>query len=335
MIVSRTPFRVSLFGGGTDYPTWSRRYGGAVLGMAIDKYCQISLRRLPPFFEHRHRIVHSAIENVNAIEEIHHPAVRGILADFGLKEGVELHHEGDLPARTGLGSSSAFTVGVLKALHALNGQMISKRRLAEAAIRIEHQVLQENVGCQDQIWAAYGGLNRIDFTREGGFSVLPLVISPDRRRELTGNLLLVFTGISRIASEVAKDQIARQDQNEAQLTAMRRMVDVGEAILTSSRESIATLGDLLHESWMLKRTVLSRVSTERIDEIYETARAAGARGGKLLGAGGGGFMLFLVEPSRRKAVKDALRGLIQVKFDIDTHGSHIAVYEPDVVIDND
>ena len=334
MIISRTPFRISLFGGGTDYAPWVERFGGAVLGMAIDKYCYISLRRLPPFFEYKHRIVYSTVENVIEINDIKHPAVRGVFQEMGVAHGLELHHDGDLPARSGLGSSSSFTVGLISALNAMNGKMTSKRQLASEAIRIEQQVLKENVGCQDQIWAAYGGLNRIDFRRDGTFGVLPLVISPGRRRELLSSMLLVFTGFSRIASEIAKDQIDNLDKKEAQLTAMRRMVDMAESMLLNDREPAFRLGDLLHEAWMLKRTLSSKVTTPETDEIYEAARAAGARGGKLMGAGVGGFMVFIMKPQDRPKVREALRNLVQVKFDIDSQGSRILIYEPEEDADN-
>jgi D-glycero-alpha-D-manno-heptose-7-phosphate kinase len=328
MIISRTPFRISLFGGGTDYAPWVARFGGAVLGLSIDKYCYISIRRLPPFFQYKHRIVYSTIESVTELSEIKHPAVRGVFQEFGVQTGLELHHDGDLPARSGLGSSSSFTVGLINALNAMRGRMISKRQLAAEAIRIEQQVLAENVGCQDQIWAAYGGLNRIDFRPDGTFGVLPMIISTERKRELVDSMMLVFSGLSRIASEIAKDQIDNIDKKEAQLTAMRKMVDMGEQILCNPREPIHRLGELLHEAWMLKRTLSSKIATTETDEIYETARAAGASGGKLMGAGGGGFMVLIVKPELKARVREALRNLVHVKFDIDTQGSKIMVYEP-------
>src|SRR5712692_5863845 len=196
MIISRTPFRISLFGGGTDYPDWFREHGGSVVGTAIDKYCYISVRRLPPFFAHRSRIVYSQVELVRDVSEIQHPAVRGILTDMGITDGLEIHHDADLPARSGLGSSSSFTVGLLNALHALDSRMSVKWELAREAIRIEQEVLKENVGCQDQLWAAYGGFNRIDFSQNGNFSVAPIIMSPERREELLQSIMLFFTGFS-------------------------------------------------------------------------------------------------------------------------------------------
>lgn len=327
MIISRTPFRISLFGGGSDYPKWFRGHGGAVLGFAIDKYCYISIRPLPPFFDHRHRIVYSKVETVKTIDEIQHPAVRGVLADAGVDIGVEIHHDGDLPARSGLGSSSSFTVGLLNAVAALDGRMMSKRQLARDAIRIEQQVIEEYVGSQDQIWAAFGGLNRIGFRTDGDFDVQPAILGADRRDELLGSLLLYFTGLSRYASEIAKKQIDNLDKRESHLNSMVAMVDEALAILQSDRP-LAELGDLLHESWQLKRELADDVSTAHVDEIYEAARDAGARGGKLLGAGGGGFMIFFVEREKQAAVKDRLKDLVRVNVHCDDVGSRIVVYEP-------
>ena len=216
MIISRTPFRISLFGGGTDYPTWFREHGGAVLGMAINKYCYISVRRLPPFFEHKSRIVYSQVELVREVSEIQHPAVRGVLADRGMTEGLEIHHDADLPARSGLGSSSSFTVGLLNALCALENRMIGKRELAREAIRIEQGVLNESVGCQDQLWAAYGGFNRIEFLPDGNFMVQPIIMKPERREELLQSMMLFFTGFSRFASDFAHDQINNIGQSARQ-----------------------------------------------------------------------------------------------------------------------
>jgi D-glycero-alpha-D-manno-heptose-7-phosphate kinase len=242
VIISRTPFRVSLFGGGTDYPRWFREHGGSVIGAAIDKYCYISLRRLPPFFEHHSRIVYSQVELVRDASEIQHPAVRGILCDRGITDGLEIHHDADLPARSGLGSSSSFTVGLLNALSALNNRMTSSRELAREAIRIEQEVLKENVGSQDQIWAAYGGFNRIDFFPDGTFSVMPIIIAPQRRLELIQSIMLFFTGFSRIASDIAQEQIANIENNTEQLRAMRSTVD---AALRGPREG------RLGEAWSM------------------------------------------------------------------------------------
>ncbi|MBV8888449.1 MAG: kinase [Alphaproteobacteria bacterium] len=328
MIISRTPFRVSLFGGGTDYPDWIRDHGGAVLGMAINKYCYLSVRSLPPFFAHKHRIVYSRIELANEIDEIEHPAVRAIFSEMGIQEGLEVHHDADLPARSGLGSSSSFSVGLLNSLYALRGQRIRKAELGAEAIRIEQEVIGEAVGCQDQVWAAFGGLNRIEFHREGGFSVHPLFIGRDRRQELAQSLLLVFSGLSRYATEVAKEKIGNIGRNERHLHELRRMVDHAQTLLVDEREPIYRIGEMLNEAWMVKRGLASGVTNQLVDDIYQTAMAAGASGGKLLGAGGGGFLIFVTRPEKRAAVCEALRKLIQVAIDIDNEGSRIMIYEP-------
>jgi D-glycero-alpha-D-manno-heptose-7-phosphate kinase len=328
MIISRTPFRISLFGGGTDYPAWYRRNGGAVIGTTINKYCYISLRTLPPFFEHRHRIAYSKIETVRDIAEIQHPAVRAVLQQLDVTEGLEIHHDGDLPARSGLGSSSSFTVGLLNAISALRGRMVSARELAAEAIRIEQDVLQESVGSQDQIWAAYGGTNVITFLPDGTFQVTPLIMSAERRRELQASVVLYFTGLSRFATTVAAKKIANFDARERQLKAMAAMVPEAAEILSNERQPLSDIGRLLHEGWRLKRELADAVSTPEIDAIYEAGREAGAIGGKLLGAGGGGFLMFFVDPARRAALRERLRNLIEVSVEIGSAGSKIVVYEP-------
>jgi len=328
LIISRTPFRISLFGGGTDYPTWVREHGGAVLGMAIDKYCYISVRHLPPFFAHSHRIVYSKVELVREIADIQHPAVRGVLTELGVTRGLEIHHDADLPARSGLGSSSSFTVGLLNALHALDGQMVTKQELAEKAIHIEQDVLMEAVGCQDQIWAAYGGINHIEFHPDCTFEVSPVVLPAARRTELQKSLMLFFTGFSRFATDFAKDQVNNLAQRTSQLKTMRQMVAQALSILRSERTPIREIGSLLHEAWRLKRQLADSVSTQQIDEIYEAGLAAGAIGGKLLGAGGGGFIVFFVEPQNRERVRERLSKLIHVTFDSDQEGSKIVLYQP-------
>lgn len=328
MIISRTPFRVSLFGGGSDYPKWFQQHGGAVFGFAINKYCYISMRPLPPFFEYRHRIVYSKVENVSEIDEIQHPAVRAVLKDQGIDVGMEIHHDGDLPARSGLGSSSSFTVGMLNTLSAMAGKMADKKHLAQEAIRIEQDVIGEHVGSQDQIWAAYGGINRIEFLRDGAFDVQPVVLSKARKDELFGHLMLYFTGFSRFAPEIAKKQIDNLDHRQKHLEKMVGFVDEALGVLLSDNRPILDVGAMLHESWQLKRELADAVSTPEVDEIYQSALDAGATGGKLLGAGGGGFMLLFVEPERQAAVAERLDSLIRVNFGPDDVGSKIVVYEP-------
>lgn len=329
MIISRTPFRISLFGGGSDYPAWYKEHGGSVLGFAINKYCYISVRELPPFFEHKHRIVYSAIEMANKVDEIDHPSVRGVLKELGDDKGLEIHHDGDLPARSGLGSSSSFTVGLINALYALDGRMISKRQLAHKAIHIEQGVIKEHVGSQDQVWAAYGGINRIDFATDDSISVTPMRISKGRREELRGNLMLCFTGVSRIAETIARKQISNLKNRTDSIHKMTEMVDEAVEILGNDGRPLSELGSLLDQSWRLKRELADGVTNAGIDDAYQAARDAGALGGKVLGAGGGGFMLFYVEPDRRQAVSESLKTMLRVSFDFDMSGSKIVVYEPD------
>ena len=328
MILTRTPYRVSLFGGGSDYPAWFQQHGGCVLGFAINRYCYISVRHLPPFFDHKHRIVYSFIENVKEIAEIKHPAVREVLTQMGIREGLEIHHDGDLPARSGLGSSSSFTVGLLHALHAFAGRHRSQRELADEAIHMEQDIIKENVGSQDQIWAAYGGFNRIKFRCDGSYEVAPVILRPDRRHHLQSHFMLLFTGVSRYASEIAAQQIANFDRHIRHIHRMMSMVNEAAGILGGINRDIREIGELLHETWMLKRELADNISTLEVDDIYKTARAAGAIGGKLLGAGGGGFILLFVEPSKRCAVRQALGKLIEVDFKIEGSGSRVVVYEP-------
>lgn len=323
MIITRTPFRISLFGGGTDYPTWFKEHGGAVLGTAIDKYCYISLRHLPPFFDHKHKVVYSRVETVREIAEIEHPAVRAVMGELGVADGMEIHHDADLPARSGLGSSSAFTVGLINALRAQAGRMSTAEHLGSEAIRIEQDVIGENVGSQDQLWAAYGGTNVIQFRRDGSFDVNPVIMPPGRRADFERHLMLFFTGFSRIASEVAGKKIQNLLAKERQLHAMRAMVDEGVAILQDESKDVTEIGRMLHRAWMMKRELAEGVTTSAIDDIYEAARGAGAIGGKLLGAGGGGFLLFLAEPEQQPAVRAALSDLVEVPVAPEAHGSRV------------
>lgn len=329
MIISRTPHRISFFGGGTDYPSYFREHGGSVIGACIDKYSYITCRYLPPFFEHTHRIVYSVIERVNSINEIQHPSVRETLRYLNIASGVEIHHDGDIPARSGMGSSSAFTVGLLNSIMALQGQMLSREELANQSIHIEQNLIKENVGSQDQVFAAHGGFNRIDFLPNGKTIVSPVIMKPDRLAQLEGSLLLVFAGLSRNASEIAEEQIRNTPQNLDKLASMKRLVDRAHQILTSVTSDINEFGELLNETWQLKRTLSSTISNGKIDEIYERAMCNGAIGGKLLGAGGGGFMLFFVPESKRPTLSRALGGYLQIPFKFEYEGSKIIVYEPD------
>lgn len=327
MIISRTPYRLSFFGGGTDYPVWYEQHGGSVISTTIDKYCHISCRYLPPFFEHRSRIVYSKIELALSNEQIQHPSVRETLKYMGVTEGLEIHHDGDLPARTGVGSSSSFTVGLIHSLYGLKRTMPTKRQLAEEAIHIERDVLQENVGSQDQVAAAFGGFNKITFSQDGSFNVQPVILDGSQLIEFQSHLMLYFTGFSRYASEIAKKQIENANKKQAALERMAAMVDEGLQILTGN-ENLARFGDLLHEAWQLKRGLADGVSTPEVDQIYTAARDAGALGGKLIGAGGGGFMLLFAKPSDQLKIKEKLKKLLLVPFRLETNGSQIIFYRP-------
>lgn len=330
MIISRTPYRVSLFGGGTDYPSYYNHAenGGASIGFALNKYCYLTVRPLPPYFHHKHRIVYSQVEHVNKISDIKHPAVKAVLQthwDDIKMGGLEIHHDGDVPAMSGLGSSSAFTVGLINALRAMEGMRIDRHDLAAEAVHIEQNVIGEAVGSQDQVFAAYGGFNHIDFMQHG-FRVTPVILPPNRRDYLMDRLVLYFTGQTRFATEIAKSVVENTGANLRQLRRMRKMVD--EAGRELRVGSIDVIGEMLHEGWRLKRELSPAVSTQGIDDMYQEALAAGALGGKLLGAGGGGFFLFYVPPDRRPALRKALSYMIEVQPGIDQSGSQIVLYEP-------
>jgi D-glycero-alpha-D-manno-heptose-7-phosphate kinase len=331
MIISRTPYRISFLGGGTDYPSWYEKHGGAVLGTTIDKYCYIFVRKLPPFFSHKHRVVYSQIELVRDHRELVHPAVRAALMEFTSEcpDGIEIQHMGDLPARSGLGSSSSFTVGLLNALNALRGRMTTPSELASEAIRIEQHVIKESVGSQDQVWAALGGLGCITFHPTGKFELTPLIISNERIKALNDCIMLFYSGQSRFASAVAAEKIENLAKREGQLLRMRELVDEGVKILQQPNRSLDDLGRLLHESWRLKKELAASVTNSGIDEIYEAGLSGGAVGGKLLGAGGGGFVLLFARPECHEAIRQRLKGLIEVRAKIDSSGSTIVLYAPD------
>jgi len=330
MIISKTPYRISFFGGGTDYSVWYKENRGAVLSTTIDKYCYITLRYLPPFFPHKHRIVYSKIETVKDINEILHPAVRAALNFIKIDKGVEIHHDGDLPARTGMGSSSAFTVGLLNSLYGLKGVMISKDRLAKEAIYIERDVLKESVGSQDQVAAAHGGFNKITFAGNDEIKIEPITLTEARIKELESYLVLYFTGFSRYASEVAKTQIEKTPERKKELTLMYQMVDEAINILNDENKNILEFGKLLNKTWQLKKDLTDKISTPKIDNIYQRALEVGAVGGKLLGAGGGGFMLLFIPPEKQKKVREEFKNLLEVKFHFEKGGSQIIYYNNEV-----
>jgi len=326
MIISRTPFRISFFGGGTDYPAWYSKEGGAVLATTINKYCYLTCRYLPPFFEAKYRVVYSRIEELQTLDQIEHPAAREILRYMNTDRGVEIHHDGDLPARSGMGSSSSFTVGLLHALYALKGVMPNKHRLAADSIHIEQEILKETVGSQDQMMAAHGGFNQITFHQDSQPTVQPMTLPVERIRELNDSLMLVYTGIKRTSSDIAATYAFDLDSRGRELHSIREMVDEGTSIL-KGREGINRFGELLHEAWKAKRGMSSAVSNGMVDEIYTNASDAGAIGGKLLGAGGGGFMLLFVPPEEQLKVRQRLNSLIHVPFKFETTGSQIIFFD--------
>lgn len=326
MVISRTPFRISFFGGGTDYPAWYRKNGGTVLATTINKYCYISVRFLPPFFGYKYRIAWSKIENCTSIDRIIHPAVRETIRFMKIPQGLEIHHDGDLPARGGLGSSSAFTVGLIHALYALKGKMINKKQLAKESIYLEQNVLKETVGSQDQVLASFGGFNLITFHKDGQISLKPMTISQKRIAELENHLMLFYTGIVRTASDIAKSYVSSIKNHQNQLDRVQEMVKEATGLL-NSRKDIKDFGKLLNEYWQIKRTLSSSVSNPKIDKLYQRALLSGALGGKLLGAGGGGFLLLFVPPSRRARVRKEFNRLIHVPFKFEREGSQIIFYD--------
>lgn len=322
MIISRTPFRISFFGGGTDYPDFYQKHGGSVLATAIDKYCHLSCRYLPPFFEHKYRIVWSQIELAKKLSDIKHPVIPKAASWLNINEGLEIHHQGDLPARSGMGSSSAFAVGLLNALHALKGEMLSSEELLNQSLFLEQHLLQEHVGSQDQAAATYGGFNRFKFHEDGDISACPVTLSPHRKKELNDNLMLFFSGISRQSSQIASSIISNIPDREEVLLEMKSLVDEA-TILLCSKSDIKEFGRMLDYSWQLKKSLSNKICNDYCDQIYQAACNAGAIGGKVLGAGGGGFMLFFVPPEKHQEVQKKLVNLVHVPFKFTNKGSQI------------
>ncbi len=323
MIITRTPFRMSFFGGGTDMPEFFREHGGSVISTTFDKYCYVTARHLPRFFDYTSEAVYSRIERVTDPANFEHPAIRNAMAMLDMRE-MRIGYEADLPARSGLGTSSSFAVGLLNAFHCLKGTYASKERLAKEAIHLERNLCAEAGGWQDQVAAAYGGLNRIDFSGDG-FDVKPIVISAERKRELESNLLMFFTGFTRFSSDMQKAN--KVTDKTAQLLEMFALVDEAEAALTDKARPLSDFGRLLDTTWQLKRDTGSAISTGPIDELYARGMGAGALGGKLLGAGGGGFLVFYVEPDAQASVREAMTGLLEIPFEFEDGGATVAYYE--------
>ena len=327
MIICRTPFRVSFFGGGTDYPVYYEKNSGAVLSTTINKYCYVTCRYLPPFFDYKYIVTYKRREETQTISEIQHPTVRECLNYVPLNRGVAVHYDADLPAMSGLGTSSAFTVGLLNALYALKGEMKTKRQLALDAIHIEQDKVGDNVGSQDQTASAFGGLNRIDFGGPQKIIVHPITVVQNRIELLQSHLMLFFTGFSRVASEIAEEQIRKTSEKKSELKRMYEMVD--EAVGILSMGDLKDFGKLMHEGWMIKKSLTSKITTPLIDEVYKGGLEAGALGGKLLGAGSGGFMLFFVQPELQRNVRNKLSKLLNVPFKFENLGSQIIYYAPE------
>lgn len=323
MIITKTPFRMSFFGGGTDLKTFYEKHGGSVLSTTFDKYCYVVVRHLPRFFNHTSELVYAQIERVNNVDEIKHPLIRNAMKYKNIHE-IRLSYEADLPARTGLGTSSSFAVGMLNSFYAMKGKQVDKRKLADDAIYIERVMCNEAGGIQDQIAAAFGGFNRIDMNKDG-YTVKPIIMSNERKKLLNDNLMLFFTGFSRFSADIQKETGANLEEKEKQLLEMKSLVDEAEDILIS-RRNLVEFGDLLHYTWMLKRNLSQAVSNDAIDNLYDRARKAGAVGGKLLGAGGGGFLVLYVEPDKQRSVLDELNDLLYVPFDFETGGTQVIYY---------
>lgn len=326
MIITQTPFRMSFFGGGTDFPGYYNEYGGSVISTTFDKYCMVSVGHLPRFFDYSNQLTYSKIERTKSVDEIEHPAVRNAMKYLDMHE-LRIDYEADLPARSGLGTSSSFAVGMLNAFYALKGKYVDKKKLAEDAIYLERVLCNECGGVQDQIAASYGGFNRIDFDSQG-FTVNPIIISAQRKKELNDNLMLFFTGFSRFSSEIAQKQEKSIKNKLSELHEMRKLVDDAHTILTSKTD-LNEFGRLLDYTWKLKRGITDSISNDSIDALYKNALDNGAIGGKLLGAGGGGFMLFYVEADKQAAVRNALKDLLYIPFEFENSGTKVLYYKPE------
>ena len=334
MIIAKTPYRVSFFGGGSDYPDWYERNGGSVLGTSIGYYCYIHGKNLPSFFDHKYLISWSKVEKVDCIDKIEHPVVRESLRWMNIKHGMEVQHHGDLPARSGLGSSSSFTVSMLNMLHTLKGDSVSSNTLAKESIYLEQKILKENVGIQDQILTSHGGFNKVDILPNGSFNIRSLLLKGEVRKQIESNILMFYTGISRISSIISADYIKEIPNNETDLFEMQNLVDVATDVITSGG-NIDDFGRLLHETWKIKRALSPSVTTSYINDIYNKGIQSGALGGKLLGAGGGGFIIFYVTKDKRKDLCSAMKDLVMVPFKIETDGASIIFNNRDGIVSMD
>lgn len=331
MIITKTPFRMSFFGGGTDMESYFREYGGAVLSSTFDKYCYVTVRHLPRFFGYTTELAYSQMERVKDIEEIAHPAVRNAMKMLDMHE-IRLTYEADLPARSGLGTSSSFAVGMLNAFYALKGRYADKKKLADEAIYLERVLCQEAGGWQDQIAAAFGGMNRIEFNKDSTYDVRPIIIHPERKEQLNDNLLMFFTGFTRFSSDMQKANAVGYAEKTKQLQQMYALVDEAEMVLEDKHNDLDDFGRLLDKTWRLKRQTGGAITTNSIDAFYEKGMAAGALGGKLLGAGGGGFLVFYVQPEKKDAVMNAMKDILHVPFRFEDSGTQVIHYTPESYI---
>lgn len=330
MIITKTPFRMSFFGGGTDMENYFKENGGAVLSTTFDKYCYVNVRHLPRFFDWSTELTYSKIEKVSNTDDIQHPAIRNAMKMLDMHE-IRLTYEADLPARSGLGTSSSFAVGMLNAFYALKGKYADKKKLADEAIYLERVICNETGGWQDQIAASYGGFNRINFNAEG-YEVLPVIINPERKKQLNDNLLMFFTGFTRFSSDVQKVNKVSDKEKYAQLRQMYELVDEAEQVLVDKTKDLDDFGRLLDTTWKLKRQTGAAVSTDSIDGLYAKGIEAGALGGKLLGAGGGGFLVFYVQPEKHVAVREAMKDLMYIPFRFEDGGTRVIHYTPEIYI---
>lgn len=333
MIITKTPFRMSFFGGGTDMENYFKDNGGAVLSTTFDKYCYVNVRHLPRFFDYSTELSYSKTERVTSVEDIQHPAIRNAMEMLDMHE-IRLTYEADLPARSGLGTSSSFAVGMLNAFYALKGKYADKKKLADEAIYLERVLCNEAGGWQDQIAASFGGFNRINFNADG-YEVLPVIISPERKTRLNDNLMMFFTGFTRFSSDIQKANAVGQKDKITQLREMYQLVDEAERILTDKTANLDEFGRLLDHTWKLKRQTGASVSTNSIDELYEKGIKAGAIGGKLLGAGGGGFLVFYVRPEKQDDVKLAMHNLMHIPFEFENGGTRVIHYTPETYVPKD
>lgn len=324
MVITKTPFRISFFGGGSDYPDYYLKYGGKVLGTTIDKYAYLNIRKLPPFFNYKYRVVYSKNELVNDISEIQHPSVKHTLKYLNIKDGISINYDGDIPARSGMGSSSAFSVGLLNGLYALKGRMLTKKEIAKKVIHIEQELIKENVGSQDQTFAAYGGFNLIEFLQNGEIVATPIILNKERFKNFEDNIMLFFSGISRNADSIAREQIKKIDVNKNKLDKMKSLVDEAYEILI--KKDLNEFGELLNYTWELKKSLSNNITNETIEIIYKKAKKAGAIGGKLLGAGGGGFMAFYVPKKYQNKVRETLKEFLYIPIKFEFDGSKVIFF---------